>query len=115
MFKILLICTIVGSFILGSNATPITVEPGQTITGIVTDSVTGEPIPDVIIMVKGTDIGTVTNAKGRYIFIATANSTLTYSKEGMKTQEILVGEKTTIDVKLKKESKDTKSTKQTSH
>lgn len=98
----------------GNNATPETVEPGKTITGIVTDSVTGKPLPEVIIMVKGTDIGTVTDAKDRYIFIATASSTLTFSKEGMKTQEILVGEKTTIDVKLKKESKDTKPPKKIS-
>lgn len=108
MLKLLLICTVISSFILGSNTTPRTVEPGKTITGIVTDSVTGKPIPDVIIMVKGTDIGTVTDAKGRYIFITTTGSTLTFSKEGMKPKEILVEEKTTIDVQLKKESKDTK-------
>ena len=64
-------------------------------------------------MVKGTEIGTVTNAEGRYKMVTLTNSTLIFSKEGMKTQEISVGEKSEINVQMKKETKDIKSPKKT--
>ncbi len=59
-------------------------------------------------MVKGTEIGTVTNAEGHYKMVTLKNSALVFSKEGMKTQEIPVGEESEINIQMKKETKDTK-------
>ena len=54
-------------------------------------------------MVKGTEIGTVTNAEGHYKMVTLKNSALVFSKEGMKTQEIPVGEESEINIQMKKE------------
>ena len=98
MIKILFICTFIASFTWGNKTDTLTPDSPKSIHGIVTDSVTGKPIPEVIIMVKGTEIGTVT----------LKNSALVFSKEGMKTQEIPVGEESEINRQMKKETKDTK-------
>ena len=92
MIKILFICTFIASFTWGNKTDTLTPDSPKSIHGIVTDSVTGKPIPEVIIMVKGTEIGTVTNAEGHYKMVTLKNSALVFSKEGMKTQEIPVGE-----------------------
>ena len=108
MLKILFICTFIASFTLGNTTDTLSPDSPKSIHGIVTDSVTGKPIPEVIIMVKGTEIGTVTNAEGHYKIVTLTNSTLVFSKEGMKTQEIPVGEESEINIQMKKETKDTK-------
>ena len=42
---------------------------GQTsVQGIVTDSISGEPLPYVSILVKGTTTGSVTDEAGRFAF-----------------------------------------------
>ena len=38
----------------------------MTVSGVVYDASTGEPVPGAAIMVKGTSIGDVTNANGAY-------------------------------------------------
>ncbi|MBT3382457.1 MAG: TonB-dependent receptor [Prolixibacteraceae bacterium] len=72
----------------------------KTITGTVTDD-SGQSLPGVTVLIKGTTQGTVTNMDGNYsISNIPENSTLVFSFIGMRTQEILVGNKTTIDVQL---------------
>ncbi|MCG6191336.1 TonB-dependent receptor [Maribellus maritimus] len=70
------------------------------ITGKVIDS-SGSPLPGVTIVVKGTTNGTVTNADGEY-FISNipGEAILQFSFVGMKTQEIIVGNKTNISVTM---------------
>ena len=101
MIKILFICTFIASFTWGNKTDTLTPDSPKSIHGIVTDSVTGKPIPEVIIMVKGTEIG-------HYKMVTLKNSALVFSKEGMKTQEIPVGEESEINIQMKKETKDTK-------
>ncbi|MFD2036190.1 SusC/RagA family TonB-linked outer membrane protein [Belliella marina] len=70
------------------------------IKGIVTDDF-GDPLPGATVMVKGTSIGTITNIDGEYeINAVDGNSILVFSFIGFSNQEIPVGNKTTIDVKL---------------
>jgi TonB-linked SusC/RagA family outer membrane protein len=70
------------------------------ISGKVVDN-TGTPIPGVSVRVKGANNGTVTNAEGRYaITVADANSVIVFSYVGYVIQEIVVGGRQTIDVKL---------------
>jgi TonB-linked SusC/RagA family outer membrane protein len=60
----------------------------------------GSPLPGVSIVVKGTTIGTATDADGMYELTIPSGATLVFSSVGMKSQEIAVGNQTTIDVVL---------------
>jgi hypothetical protein len=59
------------------------------IRGRLTDD-SGAPMPGVNIVIKGTDIGTTTDADGNYTITAPIGSTLVFSFIGMTTKEILV-------------------------
>jgi TonB-linked SusC/RagA family outer membrane protein len=73
----------------------------QKVSGKVTDAVTGDPLPSVTIQLKGTTSGTTTDFDGNYtITTKTENDTLTFSYLGYKTQDVLVGGKSTIDVAM---------------
>jgi hypothetical protein len=73
----------------------------RTVTGTITLSTTNQPIPGANILIKGTQIGTVTDQRGNYaITVNGDNAVLVYSFIGYKTQEVLVGNKTIIDVAL---------------
>ena len=75
----------------------------RTITGVVKDE-EGMPMIGVSVVVKGTGKGTVTDMDGRYtIKVDGSRSTLTYSYVGSIPQDIVVGDKTNIDVVLKEE------------
>src|SRR5258706_4191132 len=71
----------------------------RTITGIV-KAETGELLPGVNILVKGTTIGTTTGADGKYTLVVPGNTTLLFSYIGYKFQEIAVGNQTIIDVAM---------------
>lgn len=74
-----------------------------TVKGNVMDN-NNEPIISGSVVVKGTTNGTVTDLDGNYQINASANSTLVFSFIGFKTQEILVGNKTTINVILEEDA-----------
>ncbi|GAB2703320.1 TonB-dependent receptor [Mucilaginibacter koreensis] len=67
--------------------------------GVVTDS-KGEPLPGVSIRVKGTQVGAVTNANGEYSVNAGSDAVLVFSFIGFNSQEIPVGSRSNINVKL---------------
>jgi TonB-linked SusC/RagA family outer membrane protein len=74
------------------------------ITGKVTDT-SGEPLPGATVMVKGTTIGTITNADGNFSLRIPANAqTLQVSFVGMKTVELPIGNQTTFNVVLEEEA-----------
>lgn len=72
-----------------------------TISGKVTDGESGEGLPGVSILIKGTSTGTTTDIDGAYALQATENDILQYSYIGFITQEITVGAQTTINISLK--------------
>lgn len=75
------------------------------VTGIVKD-VNGEALPGVNVMVKGTSIGTVTDASGNYgLEVPNENSVLIFSFIGYATQEIKVNGQTKIDLTLREDIK----------
>ncbi len=77
-------------------------QPG-TIKGKVT-SQTGEPLPGVSVVIKGTSRGTTTDKDGNFVFTEIpGNATLAFSFIGMKSQEFLVGSKTTVDVVMEED------------
>ncbi|MBE8723330.1 SusC/RagA family TonB-linked outer membrane protein [Flavobacterium hungaricum] len=74
----------------------------NTVTGVVSDN--SGPIPGVNIVVKGTNITTVSNFDGTYtIKSVPANGTLVFSFIGYKVKEAAVGGKTTIDAVLEED------------
>ena len=77
----------------------------KTITGKVSDE-QGNVLPGVTIIIKGTTLGTATGADGEYKLEIPGDSeqVLIFSFVGMKTQEIAVGSKTQLDVKLVEDS-----------
>ena len=71
------------------------------VTGKVTDASSGEGLPGVSIVVKGTAVGANTDLNGNYsIAISSADAVLTYSFIGYIPQEIPVGGRTIIDISL---------------
>ncbi|TNF42384.1 MAG: TonB-dependent receptor, partial [Bacteroidetes bacterium] len=75
----------------------------KTIQGKITDS-GNNPLPGVSVVVKGMTIGTVTDVDGVYSLVVPANAvTLIYSYIGMSTQEITIGDQSTINVVLQED------------
>lgn len=74
------------------------------ITGKITDSSTGEAMPGVNIMVKGTTIGTVSGVDGTYsISVNDRNATLVFSFIGYSNKEVSLEGRTTLNVVLEAE------------
>lgn len=74
------------------------------IKGKVTDNA-GEPLPGATVMIKGTTTGTITDADGNFTLRIPANAqTLQISFVGMKTQEIVIGNNNTFNVRLEEEA-----------
>lgn len=71
-----------------------------TVSGKVTEEGTGSGIPGVNILIKGTGQGTVTDVEGNYSISATNDATLVFSSVGFVTEEIVVGNRSYIDVVL---------------
>ncbi len=92
--------------IMENNLIVITPDGNQqkTITGKVIDD-TGQPLPGVTVMIKGTSQGTVTDVDGAFSFSSLPeNSTLVFSFVGMITQEISAGNQTSITVTMKQDA-----------
>lgn len=61
----------------------------------------GEPLPGVNVLIKGTSIGTTTDADGKYALeVPDAESVLVFSFIGYVSQEIVVGAQSVIDIIL---------------
>ncbi|HRX10000.1 MAG TPA: TonB-dependent receptor [Draconibacterium sp.] len=74
------------------------------VTGKVTDD-TGQPLPGATIVVKGTTNGTVSKSDGNYsILNVPDDAVLIFSFVGMLTQEITVGNQTTVNVSLESDA-----------
>src|SRR5690606_12632902 len=70
-----------------------------TVSGTVTSSEDGQPIPGVTVLVKGTIIGTATDLDGRYsINVLSGDDVLAFSFVGLKAQEIGVNDRSVINV-----------------
>ncbi|MGV8094225.1 MAG: TonB-dependent receptor [Mangrovibacterium sp.] len=88
---------------LDSVRQAVTQQP-KSISGKVTDSL-GQPLPGVTVVVKGTTQGIITDADGNYsLSNIPAGATLVFSFVGMKTEEIPVSGKTTINVAMDEET-----------
>ncbi len=74
------------------------------LSGTIKDS-KGFTLPGVSVVVKGTTIGTITDNDGKFRLSVPLNAdVIVFSFVGMKTQEVLVDNKTTINVTLSEET-----------
>ena len=70
------------------------------VSGVVKTS-SGEPLPGVSVILKGTKSGASTNSKGEYsLMMPDGDGTLIFSFTGFETREIRVNNQSTIDVRL---------------
>src|SRR5688572_2307311 len=71
-----------------------------TVTGKVTSSEDGNPVPGASVLVKGTTTGTTTDANGVYTLEVPTNATLVFSFIGYTAQEVAIGAQSTVDISL---------------
>ena len=78
----------------------------RTVSGKVTDE-TGQPLPQVTVLLKGTTVGTPTDADGNFrLSVPDAGGTLLFRFLGYVTQEIEIGTQSVINVQLQPEVTD---------
>ncbi len=76
----------------------------RTVTGTVTSADSGETLPGVNILVKGSSVGTATDIEGKYsIQVPSADAVLAFSFIGFEVQEIRVGNSSSLDVAMQPE------------
>lgn len=90
--------------ILSGSTQVSSLQQERTISGVINDA-SGQPLPGVTVLVKGTINGTITDFDGNYtIPNVPVGSTLVFSFVGMRTQEFLVGNQSRIDVVLEQDA-----------
>ncbi len=72
------------------------------VSGRVTDT-TGQPLPGVNVMIKGTTRGTVTGKQGHYRLPAGPADTLTFSFIGYKTEQAALNGRARLDMELRED------------
>lgn len=76
----------------------------KTVSGKVVNDATKKPMPGVTIKVKGTLKGGITNKDGDFtIVMPSGSTTLVFESIGMKRQEVVVGDASTINVSMKED------------
>ncbi|WP_114780685.1 vWA domain-containing protein [Botryobacter ruber] len=76
------------------------------VTGKVTSTADGKPLPGVSVQVKGTQTGTVTDKQGKYKLSVPENrKVLVFSFIGYKTKEVNIGTRTEVNVKLETDAR----------
>lgn len=77
----------------------------RTVSGRVTSTEDGSPLPGVNVVLKGTTNGAVTDAEGAFsLNVPSAGGTLVFTFIGLKSQEVEVGTRTTIDVSMEQDA-----------
>jgi TonB-linked SusC/RagA family outer membrane protein len=94
MKRLLLVFFVLCGFLLSASAQQ------KTITGTVTGSEDGLPIPGATVQIKGTTVGTLTDINGRYSIQATEGQVLTFRFTGQKTTEVIVGTGNTVNLTM---------------
>ncbi|WP_340153010.1 SusC/RagA family TonB-linked outer membrane protein [uncultured Marivirga sp.] len=75
----------------------------RTVSGTVSDAITGETLPGTSVKIKGTSQGTTTSLEGEYKLEVDANDVLIFSFIGYSKQEIVVGARSIIDVQMQED------------
>lgn len=77
-----------------------------TVSGTVTDSQNGAPLPGVIVQQKNSQTGTLTDKNGKYnLTVPDEKAILVFSFIGYQTEEVKVGKKRTVNISLKPDTR----------
>lgn len=77
----------------------------RTVSGRVTSADDGSPLPGVNVVLKGSTVGTATDANGRYtLSVPASGGTLVFSFIGLKTKELTIGEQAVMDIVLENDA-----------
>ncbi len=82
---------------------PIVLVAQSTVSGVITDNTTGEPLPGVNVIIKGTSTGTTSDFDGRYEITVNDGEFLQFSYIGFKSIALLVNG-STLDVVLEEDA-----------
>src|SRR5690606_17219081 len=78
--------------------------PPIAVSGTVTSEASGETLPGVTIVIKGSSTGTTTDLDGKYVIdVPNSNDILVFSSIGYLTQEIPVNNRSIIDIRLEED------------
>jgi len=78
----------------------------RSVSGTVISDASGETVPGVNVILKGTTIGTVTDIDGSYtINVPTSGGVLQFSFIGLSTKEVEIGNRSVIDVRMEADVK----------
>jgi len=94
MKKFLLLCSFVfaAGFVLAQE---------RVVQGRVSSTEDGSSLPGVNVVLKGTTNGTVTDTDGNFkLNVPATGGSLVFSFIGLQTQEVVIGERTTVDISL---------------
>lgn len=95
--KILILALLLGASTAFAGAVP----QQLTVSGTVTDLATGDPMPGVNIVVKGTVLGALSGPDGKYsLAVSGTNDILVFSFIGYNSLEVALAGRTTLDVEL---------------
>ena len=64
----------------------------------------GNPMPGVSVKIEGTGTGTISDIDGKYSISASVGNTLVFSFVGMKSEKIIVDNKSVVNVKLEEDA-----------
>jgi TonB-linked SusC/RagA family outer membrane protein len=97
MKRVLLLC-LTAVFMLASSESW---AQERAVSGRVTSAEDGSPLPGVNVVLKGTTNGAVTDAEGAFrLNVPAEGGTLVITFIGLKSQEVEIGNRTTIDVQM---------------
>lgn len=82
-----------------SKAVNVQNEIQSEVSGVVVDEF-GMPLPGVNIAIKGTNKGVLTDFDGKFSILVETTNVLVFSYVGMATQEIVVGNQTTLNITM---------------
>lgn len=73
----------------------------RVVSGRVTAADDGTPLPGVNVVLRGSSIGTVADADGQFkVTVPASGGTLVFSFVGLKTQEVVIGERSLVNVTM---------------
>jgi TonB-dependent starch-binding outer membrane protein SusC len=73
---------------------------GRAVTGVVTSGEDGQGLPGANVLVKGTTNGTMTDVQGRFTITVPEDAVLVFSSIGFVTEEVIVGNRASINLTL---------------
>ncbi|HEY0743157.1 MAG TPA: SusC/RagA family TonB-linked outer membrane protein [Chryseosolibacter sp.] len=77
----------------------------KTVSGRVTSAEDASPLPGVNVVLKGTTNGAVTDAEGAFsLSVPASGGTLVFTFIGLKSQEVEIGARTTVDVQMEQDA-----------